>query len=76
MSFRECILGKAGAGLIGRADAERAARHFDVLADDARLGRRMSFPEAQRKAARRLQDELDRDLRRRRRMKEMVRSVM
>ena len=46
MSFADCILGKAGRGLVRPTDAERAARRFDELAEEFGIGGRPSFPEA------------------------------
>ena len=68
MTFETCIAGKAAAGLVGRTDADRAARRFGDLADEFAQGR-LSFPEARRRAAGRLQAEIERATRRRRRMK-------
>ena len=35
MSFADCILGKAGHGLVSREAAERAAKRFEDLAEPA-----------------------------------------
>ena len=68
MSFADCIIGKAGRGLVRRQDAERVRDRFAELADDF-AARRFSYPEAQRRAATRLQAEIERDIWRRRRMR-------
>ena len=68
MSFADCIIGKAGAGLVRRADAERVRDRYAELTDDY-ADRGLSYPEAKRRAAGRLEAEIERDRTRRRRMK-------
>ena len=68
MSFADCITGKAGQGLVRPEDARRAKDRFAEFVDDYQ-DRGASFREAKRKAAQRLQAEIERDMRRRRRMR-------
>jgi len=68
MTFEACITGKAGRGVVGQADAKRAKDRFAEFVDDYQE-RGQSFREAKRKAAQRLQAEVERDLRRKKRMR-------
>ena len=68
MSFEACITGKAARGVIRPQDAKRATDRFAELLDD--FGDRgFGSREARRRAAGRLQNEIERDIRRRKRMR-------
>ena len=68
MTFEACITGKVGQGLVRPEDAKRAKDRFAEFVDDYQE-RGQSFHESKRKAAERLQAEIERDLRRKKRMR-------